>query len=253
MPHAMIASNATVSPTTRSIDCKKKLLGPDRRQRLDAKVKEDKRLAAIEFDRVDADRSGQIDLQQFKQVLTKVNNGKELDTAAWNFIVMSLKADAYAEAADQSSARKDSSAPCAAETDGIGSGEIELGMEPCVKITQAAALLAVTKYSYYIVHNQDVDKIFTKFDKDKSGDWDRNELKRAMFFCENESGMKRIAAGMVLDISVFDEDVTFVLDKLGFPANGRVDGSHAQQALATWHACADKKFEKQSKCCCVIS
>merc|ERR1719217_440216 len=96
MAHGMVASNASVcrKPEPDPSQARKKLLGPDRRQRLDAKVKADKDLAAIEFEKFDASRSGQIDLQQFKQILTKVNNGKELDPAAWNFIVVSLTADA---------------------------------------------------------------------------------------------------------------------------------------------------------------
>lgn len=216
------------------------LTGPDRRQKLDVKIKADKELAAAEFDKLDEHLTGQIDLQQFRHILSKVNNGEELDLAAWSFIVVSLIADA------------NSSAPAAQDTDDVTLGQIIQGSEPSVKITQAAALLAVTKYSYYVAHNQDVDKIFRKFDRDKSGDWDRHELKRAMVFSENQQGMKRSAAGVVLDISVFDEDVTFVLQKLGFPANGKIDSRYAQQALATWHARADGNFERQSKCCCSI-
>lgn len=216
------------------------LTGPDRRQKLDAKIKAGKKTAAIEFDKLDANRTGQIDLQQLKQILTKVNEGHQLDVAAWNFIVVSLTADS------------NSFAESSPNTDSVTSGHGGPGSQPSVNITQAAALLAVAKYSYYIAHNQDFDKIFKRFDKDKSGDWNRKELKRAMVFCENAKGMERSAAGMVLKIAVYDDDVSFVLEKLGFPANGRLDGSYVQQALATWHTRADGKYEEQAQCCCVV-
>lgn len=212
----------------------RRAVDPDWREKIVVRIKADKELAAAEFDTLDAPGDGKVDLQKFKQIVTKINGGKEPNLAAWDFIVVSLTADA------------NSSAPF---TEGVWL----IDYEQTVVMTKAAVLRAVTRYCYYVAHMKDIDEIFKMFDKDKSGDWDRDQLQRAMDFSENANGRERTSAGMIMKMPVSEADVTFVLEQLGLPADGKVDSNHAQQALAVWHAIADVQFEKnKSMPCCIV-
>eukprot|EP01047_Picozoa_sp_COSAG01_P080074 COSAG01_NODE_15426_length_1338_cov_1.929782_2_plen_204_part_00 len=105
-------------------------------------------------------------------------------------------------------------------------------------ITRAAVRLVVTKYLAYLKEQKYLDKIFEKFDTDKSGLLEKQELLGLMQTMAPAG--KRPAA----------EDVEFVLCRCNVSQGGGIPRTEVLAAVATWRAIA--QTQAGSSCCLVM-
>eukprot|EP00440_Ansanella_granifera_P066233 gb/GFBE01071840.1/.p1 GENE.gb/GFBE01071840.1/~~gb/GFBE01071840.1/.p1 ORF type:complete len:259 (+),score=65.36 gb/GFBE01071840.1/:1-777(+) len=241
------------------------ITGVDRRKRLAKRLQDDQIKAARIFDALDDSVSGVIDEKQLKSLLTKLNDNKKPSEEALSFAVEEVgrlqkgassglirKPDGPPPpiqplpSADE--AKEDDKAPLIepeAETAAATEQKTELQY-----YTRSAVLSAATRIRYYLSHANDVEDIFNKFDKNGSGCLDRQELQNALQYLEDRDG-KREQYGILVQIPVSDEDVTWILAQCDVSGEGTINRAEAVPAMAMWHSLADEHFQQQSKCCTV--
>lgn len=111
-------------------------------------------------------------------------------------------------------------------------------------------LECLEKFGEYVKHSKMVDEIYSTFDKDGNGGLGRAEFRKALE--AHEKKHKREVDGVVVQLTVDDADLDFILEKADADKDGEISKNEMLPALAAWEEMAAVKLESQEGCCVIL-
>lgn len=209
-----------------------KVAAKRRHEAVQAQMQNDADAAEIIFDELDANKSGALTREQTRDLLTRVTGKPASDDG----VQMVLNAIAPAEEA--------------------GSAGVAFGGDGSEPMPRDGVLAGIKKFRYYLQRVDRIDGIFARFDTNKSGALEPDQVKQCMQNVEDtlKGSKQREAFGVVMSLKVSDEDVAYILEDCDVSGNGAITKAELLPALAKWEMLAEAHVVAVKKsCACVTS
>lgn len=116
--------------------------------------------------------------------------------------------------------------------------------------SKEALINSIEKYGEYIQKVKKIDTIFHKYDKEKDGELNRDELLRVLQ--DRERKMNRAKNGIVIRLIITPEDINWIMEQCDNDQTGSINHAEYLPAIAAWEELAQIKMEQKTNICCII-
>ena len=133
--------------------------------------------------------------------------------------------------------------------------------------TKEDLIQGIEVYRDFLLRYHEINKLVLKFDKDGSGDFDRDELKQAIMHAEEqlrkrnertwnsdlvEEKDKREVWGMTMELIPTKAELDIIYEQCDVNEDGRINRAELLPALAVWAQLAHQRIVRENAACCTV-